>query len=242
MDHSAGVDVSVKETSVCIVDRQDRARSKSGERTRSSAAGAEKPCLSLQANWTGSRAAVAMALQRACRSGFAGDLCRDGAHAGGAGGADQQDRPQRCTRDCADDAGGALSSGACEDVTQPETADAADASQAALQSAWTAKGPGTPSYLTLRQSRLRAWSASAGAGAARRHPIRLARYTQAGRFLRSHVMALAQLVAAVIDNLTLTNWGSHKNKSAFRPLFGYQRRTLAADALIASSYLAGVNT
>src|SRR5450759_5280034 len=50
---------------------QDRARSKSGERTRSSAAGAEKPCLSLQSNWTGSRAAVAMALPRACRSGFA---------------------------------------------------------------------------------------------------------------------------------------------------------------------------
>src|SRR5664279_3575051 len=96
-----------------------------------------------------------MALQRACRSGFAGDLCRDAAHAGGAEGPDQQDRPQRCTRDCADDAGGALSSGACEDVTQPETADAADASQAALQSAWTAKGPGTSSYLTLRQSRLR---------------------------------------------------------------------------------------
>src|SRR5450830_619838 len=131
MDHSAGVDVSVKETSVCIVDRQDRARSKSGERTRSSAAGAEKRCLSLQANWTGSRAAVAMALQRACRSGFAGDLCRGAAHAGGAEGPDQQDRPQQCTRDCADDEGGALSSGECEDVTQPETADAADASQAA---------------------------------------------------------------------------------------------------------------
>src|ERR1035437_556456 len=128
MDHSAGLDVSVKETSVCIV---DRARSKSGERTRSSAAGAEKPCLSLQANWTGSRAAVAMALQCACRSGFAGDLCRDAAHAGGAEGADQQDRPQRCTRNSADDAGGALSPGACEDVTQSETADAADPSQVA---------------------------------------------------------------------------------------------------------------
>src|SRR5262249_16867758 len=31
----------------------------------------------------------------------------------------------------ANDAGGALSTGACEDVTQPETADAADPSQAA---------------------------------------------------------------------------------------------------------------
>src|SRR5665811_1262750 len=67
-----------------------------------------------------------MALQRPRRRGLAGDLCRDAAHAGGAEGADQQDRPQRCTRHRADDAGGTLSSGTCEDVTQPETANAAD--------------------------------------------------------------------------------------------------------------------
>src|SRR5450756_3062456 len=42
---------------------QDRAGSEGGKRAGSSSAGAEKPCLSLQANWTGSRAAVAMALQ-----------------------------------------------------------------------------------------------------------------------------------------------------------------------------------
>ena len=34
---------------------------------------------------------VAMALQRPRRSGLAGDLCRDAAHAGGAQSADQQD-------------------------------------------------------------------------------------------------------------------------------------------------------
>src|ERR1700732_4025364 len=50
-------------------------------------------------------------------------------HAGRAEGADQQDRPQRCTRHRADDAGGALPPGPCEDVTQSETADAADPSQ-----------------------------------------------------------------------------------------------------------------
>jgi hypothetical protein len=72
-----------------------------------------------------------MALQCACRSGLAGDLCRDAAHAGGVEGPDQQDGPQRCTRYRADDAGGALPPGACEDVTQSETADAVDASQAA---------------------------------------------------------------------------------------------------------------
>src|ERR1019366_2232837 len=46
-------------------------------------------------------------------------------------GADQQDGPQRRTRYGADDAGRALPSGACEDVTQSEAADAADPSQAA---------------------------------------------------------------------------------------------------------------
>jgi hypothetical protein len=29
-------------------------------------------------------------------------------------------------------------------------------------------------------------------------------------------MALARLVAAVIDELTLTNWGSHKNNVRYR--------------------------
>src|SRR5207342_3947456 len=79
----------------------------------------------------GSWAAVAMAVQRARRSRLASDLCRDAAHAGGAEGADQQDRPQRCAWHGPDDAGWALPPCACEDVTQPEAADAADASQAA---------------------------------------------------------------------------------------------------------------
>src|ERR1700686_638214 len=72
-----------------------------------------------------------MAFQRACRSRLASDLCRDAAHAGGAAGADQQDRPQRCARHGPDDAGGTLSPGACEDAPQSETANAADPSQTA---------------------------------------------------------------------------------------------------------------
>src|SRR5208283_3443398 len=87
-------------------------------------------CLPLQTDWIGSWAAVAMAIQRARRSGLAGGLCRDAAHAGSAEGTDQQDGPQRCARHRADDTGRALPPGACEDVTQPETADAADPSQA----------------------------------------------------------------------------------------------------------------
>src|SRR6202034_842800 len=65
------------------------------------------------------------------RSRVTGCLCRDASHAGVAEGADQQDGPQRCARHGADDASGALPPGACEDVTQSETADAADPSQAA---------------------------------------------------------------------------------------------------------------
>ena len=133
MDHFAGLDVSVKETSVCIVDDTGRIvrEVKVASEPEALLAGADEPRLPLQADWTGSRAAVAMAFQCSGRSGLAGDLCRDAAHAGGVEGADQQDRPQRCARHGADDAGGALPSGACEDVTQPETANAADPSQAA---------------------------------------------------------------------------------------------------------------
>src|SRR5262245_37913481 len=40
-------------------------------------------------------------------------------------------RPQRCARHRADDAGAALPASACEDATQPETADAADPPQTA---------------------------------------------------------------------------------------------------------------
>ena len=133
MDHFAGLDVSVRETSVCIVDDTGRIvrEVKMASEPEASATGADEPGLPLQTDRTGSRATVAMALQRACRSRLAGDLCRDPAHESGAEGADQQDGPQRCARYRADDARGALSPGACEDATQSEAADAADPSQAA---------------------------------------------------------------------------------------------------------------
>src|SRR5262244_2818594 len=86
--------------------------------------------LSLQASWAGSWTAVAVALQRSRRCGLASDLCRDTTHAGRAEGTDQQDGPQRCARHSTDDAGRALSTGACEDVAQPEASNAHDPSQA----------------------------------------------------------------------------------------------------------------
>ncbi len=70
MDHFAGLDVSVKETSVCIVDDTGKIvrEVKVASEPDASAGGAEEPRLPLQANWIGSRAAVAMAVQRSRRS------------------------------------------------------------------------------------------------------------------------------------------------------------------------------
>ena len=74
MDHFAGLDVSVKETSVCIVDDTGRIvrEVKVASEPDALLRGAEEPRLPLQADWIGSRAAVAMAVtarspKRACR-------------------------------------------------------------------------------------------------------------------------------------------------------------------------------
>jgi len=94
MDHFAGLDVSVKETSLCIVD--DAGRIVREVRVASE----PEALLGVLTNpaWHFNRigleagAAVAMAVQRSRRSGVAGDLCRGAAHAGGVEGTDQQDR------------------------------------------------------------------------------------------------------------------------------------------------------
>ena len=78
MDYFAGLDVSVKETSICIVDDAGKIAREvkvASERARSSAASAEKLCLPLQANWIGSWAAIAMAVQRSRRSRVTCGLC-----------------------------------------------------------------------------------------------------------------------------------------------------------------------
>src|SRR5512135_113715 len=110
MDHFAGLDVSVKETSICIVDD-------TGRIVREVKVASEPEALlqvlgnpAYRFKRIGLEAGpLSQWLFSALGSGLTGDLCRDAAHAGGVEGADQQDRPQRCTRDGADDAGGALS-------------------------------------------------------------------------------------------------------------------------------------
>jgi hypothetical protein len=108
MDYFAGLDVSVKATSVCIVDDTGKIvrEVKVASEPEALLAVLKYPALPLQADWTGSRAIVAMALQRSRRSRVTGGLCRDAAHAGSAEGADQQDRSQRCSRHGANDARG----------------------------------------------------------------------------------------------------------------------------------------
>ena len=65
MDHFGGLDVSVKETSICIVDDTGRIvkEVKVASEPASPAEGSGEPHLPLQADRTGSRAAVAMAIQ-----------------------------------------------------------------------------------------------------------------------------------------------------------------------------------
>ncbi len=96
MDHFAGLDVSVKETSICIVD--DTGRIVKEVKVASEPAALLKvlgnPTYRFKRIGLEAGAVIAMAIQRSRRSGVTSDLCRDAAHAGSAEGADQQDRPQ----------------------------------------------------------------------------------------------------------------------------------------------------
>src|SRR5580704_15303202 len=107
MDHFAGLDVSVKETSVCIVDDTGKIvrEVKVASEPEALLAVLRNPAyhfkrIGLEAGplsqWLCSALAEAE-LPVVC--------CRDAAHAGGAQSADQQDGPQRCTRHRTDDAG-----------------------------------------------------------------------------------------------------------------------------------------
>src|SRR6266481_6131821 len=112
MAYFAGLDVSVKETSVCIVDD-------AGKIVREARVASEPEAL-LQV-LTNTIDLKRIGLEAGPLSQWLYSVL---AEAG---------LPVICveTRHSADDAGGALSTGACEDVTQPEASDAADPSQAA---------------------------------------------------------------------------------------------------------------
>ena len=133
MDHFAGLDVSVKETSVCIVDD-------TGKLVREVKVASEPEALlsvlkspAYRFKRIGLEAGpLSQWLFSALAEAELPVVCVETRHMQAVLKAqDQQDRPQRCTRHRADDACGALPSGPCEDVTQSEAADAADPPQAA---------------------------------------------------------------------------------------------------------------
>ena len=91
MDYSAGLDVSVKETSVCIVDDTGRIFREAKVASEPEALLAVLTNPGYHFKRIGLKpGAVAMAFQRSRGSRLASDLCRDAAHAGGVAGADQQ--------------------------------------------------------------------------------------------------------------------------------------------------------
>jgi hypothetical protein len=95
MDHFGGLDVSVKATSICIVDDTDRILKEVKVASEPAALLKVLGNPTYRFKWIGLEAGpLAIAVQRPRRSRVTGDLCRDAAHAGGAEGADQQDRPQ----------------------------------------------------------------------------------------------------------------------------------------------------
>ena len=125
MDHFAGLDVSVKETSICIVDD-------AGKIVREVKVASEpEPLLAVLKNLAyhfkriGLEAGpLSQWLFSALAEAGLPVICVETRHM-------QAVLKAQINKTDRDDAGGALSSGACEDDTQSETADAADTSQAA---------------------------------------------------------------------------------------------------------------
>ena len=133
MDYFAGLDVSVKDTSVCIVDDTGKIirEVKVASEPKSLLAALKNPAyrfkrIGLEAG------PLSQWLFSALAEAELPVVCVETRHMQAVLKAqiNKTDR-KRCARHSADDAGGALSSGACEDDTQSETADAADTSQAA---------------------------------------------------------------------------------------------------------------
>ena len=96
MDHFGGLDVSVRETSICIVDDTGRIMKevKVASEPQALLKVLGNPAYRFKRIGLEAGPLFAMAFQWASGSRLAGGLCRDAAHAGGAEGADQQDRPQ----------------------------------------------------------------------------------------------------------------------------------------------------
>ena len=94
MDHFAGLDVSVKETSLCIVDNAGRIVREVRVVSEPEAllAVLTNPAYNFKRIGLEAGPLSQWLFNALAEAGFAGDLCRDAAHAGGTEGTDQQDR------------------------------------------------------------------------------------------------------------------------------------------------------
>ena len=131
MDHFAGLDVSVKETSICIVDDAGKIVREVKVASEPEALLAVLKNLAYHFKRIGLEAGpLSQWLFSALAEAGLPVICVETRHMQAVLKAqiNKTDR-KRCARYCADDAGWALPSGACEDDTQSETADAADTSQ-----------------------------------------------------------------------------------------------------------------
>ena len=122
MDHFARLDVSVKETSVCIVDETGKVvrEVKVASEPEALLAVLKNPAyhftrIGLEAG------PLSQWLFSALAEAELPVVCVETRHMQAVLKAlDQQDRPQRCARHRADDAGGALPSGACEEAKRSD--------------------------------------------------------------------------------------------------------------------------
>ena len=96
MDHFAGLDVSVKETSVCVVDETGKIvrEVKVASEPQGLLAVLANPAYHFKRIGLEAGPLSQWLYSALAEAGLASDLCRDPTHAGGAQGANQQDRPQ----------------------------------------------------------------------------------------------------------------------------------------------------
>ena len=121
MDHFAGLDVSVKDTSICIVDDTGRITREVKVASEPGALLAVLMNASHRFKRIGLEAGpLSQWLFRALAEAGLPAICVETRH--------MRAVLQRRARHRADDAGGALSPGACKDAAQPETAHAVDPS------------------------------------------------------------------------------------------------------------------
>src|ERR687886_831832 len=132
MKHYAGLDVSLEQTSVCILDetgkvcREIKVASHPEDLLRI----LQDPAWHFERIGLEAGLLSPWAFQRVGRSGLARGVHRDTPYQSVPESSGEQERPQRCARHRPDDAGQPLSSCPREDAHQPEATGAADSTQA----------------------------------------------------------------------------------------------------------------